>query len=82
MLPHALEPNSAGRVRRRGGGACDRRAQIGRARVSVVGHLHRHAIWPFDVFDVPTHFCDSQNVLERKLGLAIEQLSSSLGQYS
>jgi hypothetical protein len=32
---------------------------------------------PFDVFDVPTHFWDSQDVLERKLGLAIEQLTSS-----
>jgi hypothetical protein len=37
---------------------------------------------PFDVFDVPTHFWDGQDVLERELSLAIEQLTSSFGQYS
>jgi hypothetical protein len=36
---------------------------------------------PFDVFDVPTLFWDSQEALERKLRGAIDQLTSSPGQY-
>jgi hypothetical protein len=36
---------------------------------------------PFDVFDVPTLFWDSQTTLERKLKGAIEQLNNSPGHY-
>jgi len=36
---------------------------------------------PFDVFDVPTLFWDSQTTLERKLKGAIQQLNNSPGRY-
>jgi hypothetical protein len=36
---------------------------------------------PFDVFDVPTLFWDSQTTLERKLKGAIQQLNNSPGHY-
>jgi hypothetical protein len=59
--------------------------ELGYARAlgkAVIQTAYQGTKLPFDVFDVPTHFWDSQDVLERKLGLAIEQLTSSFGQYS
>jgi hypothetical protein len=34
---------------------------------------------PFDVFDIPTHFWDSQDTLERKLQLEIERIAERFG---
>jgi len=36
---------------------------------------------PFDVFDIPTHFWDSQEMLENKLKSAIDQFTTSPGKY-
>jgi nucleoside 2-deoxyribosyltransferase len=59
--------------------------ELGYARAlgkAVIQTAYQGTDLPFDVFDVPTHFWDSQDVLERKLALAIDQLTSSFGQYS
>jgi hypothetical protein len=59
--------------------------ELGYARAlgkAVIQTAYQGTELPFDVFDVPTHIWDSQDVLERKLSLAIEQLTSSFGQYS
>lgn len=56
--------------------------ELGYARAlgkAVIQTAYQGTDLPFDVFDVPTHFWDSQDVLERKLSLAIEQLTSSFG---
>jgi hypothetical protein len=59
--------------------------ELGYARAlgkTVIQTAYQGTELPFDVFDVPTHFWDGQDVLERELSLAIEQLTSSFGQYS
>ena len=59
--------------------------ELGYARAlgkAIIQTAYKGTELPFDVFDVPTHFWESQDELERKLDLAIDQLTSSLGQYS
>jgi hypothetical protein len=49
---------------------------------AVIHTAYKGTELPFDVFDVPTHYWDSQSELEEKLEAAIDQLTGSLGQYS
>ncbi len=49
---------------------------------AVIHTAYKGTELPFDVFDVPTHFWDSQSELEEKLDAAIDQLAGSLGQYT
>jgi hypothetical protein len=48
----------------------------------VIQTAYEGTALPFDVFDVPTHFWESQDTLERKLKLAIDQLINSPGLYA
>jgi hypothetical protein len=47
----------------------------------VIQTAYEGTALPFDVFDVPTHFWESQDTLERKLKLAIDQLINAPGLY-
>ena len=49
---------------------------------AVIHTAYKDTKLPFDVYDVPTHFWDSQGELEEKLDVAIDQLWGSLGQFS
>jgi hypothetical protein len=58
--------------------------ELGYARAlgkTVIQTAYEGTPLPFDVFDVPTLFWDSQTTLERKLKVAIQQLTNSPGQY-
>lgn len=58
--------------------------ELGYARAmgkAVIQTAYEGTILPFDVFDVPTHFWESQETLERKLKVAIEQLVNLPGRY-
>ena len=45
---------------------------------AVIHTAYKGTELPFDVYDVPTHFWDSQSELEEKLDVAIDQLTGSL----
>jgi hypothetical protein len=58
--------------------------ELGYARAlgkTVIQTAYEGTPLPFDVFDVPTLFWDSQTTLERKLKGAIQQLTNSPGHY-
>lgn len=58
--------------------------ELGYARAlgkAIIQTAYKGTELPFDVFDVPTHFWESQDELERKLDVAIDQLTSAFGQY-
>ena len=58
--------------------------ELGYARAlgkAVIQTAYEGTTLPFDVFDVPTHFWNSQDELERKLGTAIDQFMKSPGSY-
>jgi len=59
--------------------------ELGYARAigkAVIQTAYKGTQLPFDVFDVPTLFWESQRELDQKLTLSIEQLTDSFGKYS